>query len=167
MTPTRVKTWVWVVVGIVAVGLLCVIALAGAGLWFVRTHVHIQPSTSAAATSDLQTIRDRFAGQKPLIELDDHGNFVRANTDRPASTQRPESLDIMAFDARKEQVVKVDVPFWLLRLKTRGTLIDLGGGGNFDLAKLRLTVEDLEQFGPTLILDHHDANGSRVIVWSQ
>ena len=30
------------------------------------------------------------------------------------------------------------------------------GGGNVDLAKLRLTVEDLERYGPTLILDHKD-----------
>ena len=41
------------------------------------------------------------------------------------------------------------------------------GGGNVDLAKLHLTVEDLERFGPTLILDHKDHKGSRVLVWSQ
>jgi len=52
-------------------------------------------------------------------------------------------------------------------LKTRGTLVDVGGGGNIDLQKLRLTVEDLERFGPTLIVDHRDMNGSRVVVWSQ
>jgi hypothetical protein len=167
MTQSRVKAWVWVAIGVVAFVILCVITLAAAGLWFVRTHINVQPTTVAAATSDLQTIRDRFASQKPLIELDDRGNFVHANVDRPASTQRPETLNVMAFDAGGERVVKVDIPFWLLRLKNRGSMIDLGGGGNIDLAKLRLTVEDLERFGPTLILDHRDPNGSRVIVWSQ
>jgi len=167
MTQSRVKAWVWVAIGVVAFVILCVITLAAAGLWFVRTHINVQPTTVAAATSDLQTIRDRFASQKPLIELDDHGNFVHANVDRPASTQRPETLNVMAFDAGGERVVRVDIPFWLLRLKNRGSMIDLGGGGNIDLAKLRLTVDDLERFGPTLILDHRDPNGSRVIVWSQ
>jgi hypothetical protein len=163
----KVKTWVWVVIGVIAVCILGVIALAAAGLWFVRSHVNIQPSTVSAATADFQSVRERFATQKPLIELDDRGNFVHANVDRPNGTAHPDSLNIMAFDARDEHVVRMDIPFWLLRLKMRGTRIDIGGNGNIDLAKLRLTVEDLERFGPTLILDHRDANGSRVLVWSQ
>jgi hypothetical protein len=60
----------------------------------------------------------------------------------------------------------MDLPFWLLRLKMQGTRIDVGSG-NVDLAKLRLTVEDLERFGPTLILDQKDGEGARVLIWSQ
>jgi hypothetical protein len=163
----NVKTWVWIAVAIMTLGLLCVVALAAAGLWFVRSHVNVQPTTVAAATSDLQSVRDRFANQKPLIELDDRGNFVHANSDRPNGTKRPETLDIMVFDARDEQVVRVNVPFWLLRLKSRGSLINVNGAGSIDLQKLRLTVEDLERYGPTLIVDHRDMNGSQVVVWSQ
>jgi hypothetical protein len=166
MTKSRVPTWVWVIVATAALAVLGVIALAAAGLWFVRSHVNVQPTTVAAATSDFQTIRQRFGNQAPLIELDDRGNFVHANTDRPNGTTRPDSLNIMAFDARDEKVVHIDIPFWILRLKTRGTLVDVGSG-NIDLQKMRLTVEDLERFGPTLIVDHHDMNGSRVVVWSQ
>jgi len=166
MSRNKVPTWVCIIVGIVTLGILGVVTLAAAGLWFVRSHVNVQPTTVAAATTDFQTIRERFANQKPLIELDDHGNFVHANTDRPNGTKRPESLNVMAFDAREEHVVRVEIPFWMLRLKTRGTLIDVGSG-NIDLQKLRLTVEDLERFGPTLIVDHKDMNGSRVLVWSQ
>jgi hypothetical protein len=73
----------------------------------------------------------------------------------------------MAFDSRDERVVRMDIPFWLLRLRMRGTRINVGGNGNIDLAKLRLTVEDLERFGPTLIVDHRDADGSRVLVWTE
>jgi hypothetical protein len=60
----------------------------------------------------------------------------------------------------------MDIPFWLLRLKMRGTRFDFGGN-NVDLAKLRITVEDLERYGPTLILDHKEPDGSRVLIWSQ
>ena len=163
----KTKTWVWIAIGIIAVCILAVIMAAAVGLWLLRSHVNIQPSTVSAATADFQSVRDRFAAQKPLIELDDRGNFVHANVDRPNGTQRPESLNVMAFDAHDEHVVRMDIPFWLLRLKMRGTRIDVGRSGNVDLAKLRLTVEDLERFGPTLILDHRDADGSRVLVWSQ
>jgi len=36
-----------------------------------------------------------------------------------------------------------------------------------DLEDLKLTVEDLERLGPTLIVDHTMRNGERVLVWSQ
>jgi hypothetical protein len=166
MSKTKIPTWVWIIVGVVTLGILGVITLAAAGLWFVRSHVNVQPTTVAAATTDFQAIRQRFATQKPLIELDDHGNFVHANTDRPNGAKQPDSLNVMAYDAREEHIVRVEIPFWILRLKTRGTLVDVGSG-NIDLQKLRLTVDDLERFGPTLIVDHTDMNGSRVLVWSQ
>ena len=162
----KVKTWVWVVVGIVVCGILGVIAMAAAGLWFVKSHVDIRSTTVAVATQDFQVIRQRFATQKPLIELDEHGGFLRANTDRPAGTQPPKTLNVMAFDPHDEKVVRLELPFWLLRLKGSGGNFDIGRS-NVDLARMRLTVEDLERHGPILILDQKDTDGSRVLVWSQ
>lgn len=162
----KVKTWVWVIAGVVGLGILGIVTMAAAGLWFVRSHVDVRQTTVTAASSDFDTVRARFASQKPLIELDDHGEFIRANTDRPAGSTRPQSLNVMAFDPDDEKVVRMDLPFWLLRLKSGGSRFSVGGG-DVDLAKLRLTVEDLEHFGPTLILDHKDRKGARVLVWSQ
>ena len=167
MSRNRVPTWAWIAIAVVTLGILAVIALAAAGLWFVRSHVNVQPTTVAAAASDFQSVSARFASQKPLIELDDRGNFIHANTDRPNGTKHPESLNVMAFDAREEHVVRIEIPFWLLRLKSRGTIVNVGPSGNIDLQKLRLTVEDLERYGPTLIVDHRDMNGSRVLVWTE
>jgi hypothetical protein len=165
MAP-KVKTWIWIVVGVLILGILGVIAIAAAGLWFLKSHVDIRPTTAAMATVDFQSARDRFAGQKPLIELDDHGDFVHANVDRPNGTRPPETFNLMAFDPRHERVIRMEIPFWLLRLKMRGTRFDVGRN-NVDLAKLRLTVEDLERFGPTLIVDHRDSEGAQVLVWTQ
>lgn len=162
----KVKAWVWVVIGVVVFGILAVVAMAGAGLWFVRSHVDIRSTTTAAATEDFQSIRQRFVTQKPLIELDEHGTFLRANVDRPNGTQRPQTLNVMAFDPHDEKVVRLEVPFWLLRLKGSGGRFDIGRN-NVDLARMRLTVEDLERYGPILILDQRDNDGSRVLVWSQ
>jgi hypothetical protein len=162
----KVKTWVWVIIGIVVCGILGVIAMAGVGLWFVKSHVDIRNTTVAAATEDFQAIRQRFATQKPLIELDEHGRFLRANSDRPTSTQRPQTLSVMVFDPHDEKVVRVELPFWMLRLKMGGTRVGMGRGG-FDMAQLHITVEDLERYGPTLVLDQKDTDGSRVVVWSK
>jgi hypothetical protein len=71
----------------------------------------------------------------------------------------------MAFDPDDARVVRVEIPFWLLRLKLRGG-IDFNGR-RMELDDLKLTVEDLERYGPALVVDHQGSSGERVVVWSQ
>jgi hypothetical protein len=164
----RVKTWVWVVVAIVVVGILCVVAMAGVGFYFFSRHIDTRAASPASAAREFDAIRERFSDQKALIELDDRGRFRRGNTDRPASGRAnpPENLYVLAFDPDDGRIVRVTVPFWLLRLKAGGTSIDFNGN-RMDLEDLKLTVEDLERFGSTLIVDHKTLDGERVLVWSQ
>ena len=72
----------------------------------------------------------------------------------------------MAFDPHDEKVVRMELPFWLLRLKWAARASTSAAATSIS-AKLRLTVEDLERYGPMLILDQKDTDGSRVLVWSQ
>jgi hypothetical protein len=164
----KVKTWVWVAVAIAAVGILGVIAIAGVSLYFFSQHIDTREASPAMAARDFEEISERFKGQRPLIELDKRGEFMRANTDRPASTdgKRPESLNVLVFDPDDGRIVRVTIPFWLLRLKMGGTTIDFNGG-RMKLEDLKLTVEDLERYGPALVVDHKSTAGERVLVWSQ
>jgi hypothetical protein len=164
----KVKTWVWVVVGLFVVGVLCVIAMAGVGFYFFTRHIETRTASPALADRDFAQVTARFSGQKPLIELDRKGHYLRSNTDRkaPPGTAPPDSVHVMAFDPDDGRVVTLTIPFWLLRLKMRGATIDLNGR-SMDLEDLRLTVEDLERFGPTLIVDFTSPDGERVLVWSQ
>jgi hypothetical protein len=164
----KVKTWVWVVLAVVVIGVLCVVAMAGIGLYFFSQHVETRTASPANAARDFEQVKARFAGQKPLIELDEHGRYLRSNTDRtpPANAKSPESINVMAFDPDDGRIVRLSIPFWLVRMKMRGATIDLNGN-HMDLEDLRLTAEDLERFGPTLIVDHKNSSGERVLVWSQ
>ena len=164
----KVKTWVWVVLGIVVVGILCVITVAGVGLYFFSQHVQTRTASPAKAAGEFEQIEARFTGQKPLIELDSRGRYLRANTDRtpPADAKVPEVLNVLAFDPDEGRMVRISIPFWLLRMKMHGATIDFNGR-KMDLEDLKLSVEDLERFGPTLIVDHKNAGGARVLVWSQ
>lgn len=167
----RVKTWVWIVVGLILAIVVCVVAVAGAGFYFFTRHIQTHEASPASASRDFEDVRKQFAGQKPLVELDSHGNFVKSNPDRPASrTGRvPEELNVLAYDSDEGgsgRVVRVTIPFWLLRLKSGGGHIDFNGN-RMDLDDLRLSVEDLERYGPTLIVDHRSDDGKRVLVWSQ
>ena len=164
----KLKTWIWVVVGIVALGILCLIALAGASIYYFSQNIDARTVSASTAASEFDKIRAQFTGQQALIELDERGEFVKANTDRPApaNPRRPEKLYVLAFDPDDGGLVRVTVPFWLLRLKVKDTAIDFGGN-RMDLEDLKLTVEDLERFGPSLVLDQKNRGGDRVLVWTQ
>lgn len=164
----KVKTWIWIVVAIVMVGILGLIAMAGVGVYIATQHIDTRAASAASATRDFDEVKARLSGQKPLIELDGRGRFLRSNADRPtpARITAPEALNVLAFDPDEERIVKVSIPFWVLRMKMGGTTIDFNGN-RMDLEDLKLTVEDLERFGPTLIVDHRASNGERVLVWSQ
>ena len=162
----KVKTWVWVVAGVVVMGVLCLVGVAAAGLWYAKTHIDVRSVSPATAVNDFEEVRRQFNNQKPLIELDERGHFLHANTDRATSDRRPESLHVMAFDPDEERVVRMNIPFWLLRLKSGGSHVNVGHD-SFDLKDMKLTVEDLERYGPTLIVDHKGRAGERVLVWSQ
>jgi hypothetical protein len=163
----KIKTWVWVVAAIVAICSLGAVAGAGMGYYLFTKHCDTKVTSPASAAVEFEQVTAQFVGQKPLIELDERGRFLRANPDRPGrpDMRRPDQLYVLAFDPDDERIVKVTIPFWLLRLKARGT-IDFNGG-QLELEDLKLTVEDLERFGPTLIVDHKSTGGERVLVWSQ
>jgi hypothetical protein len=156
----KVKTWVWVVLGIVVIGVLAVIAMAGVGLYLFSQHVNTRAASPANAAREFEQVKTRFGDQKPLIELDDHGRYLRSLTDRTPP------INVLAFDPDDGRIVRVSIPFWIVRMKMRGATIDLNGN-HMNLEDLKLTAEDLERFGPTLIVDHKNTTGERVLVWSQ
>jgi hypothetical protein len=164
----KVKTWIWVIVGIVVVCILGIVAMAGVGFYFFSQHFDTQAASPAKASVQFEQARAPFKDQKPLIELDERGRFLRSNPDRPPQTngRTPAQLHVLAFDPDDQRIVRVTIPFWLLRFKSRGARVDFNGG-RLDLEDLKLTVEDLERFGPTLIVDHKATSGERVLVWSQ
>lgn len=163
----KIKAWIWVVAAIVILGILGVVAMAGVGFYFFSQHFDTKVVSRENAGEEFEEVKARFAKQKPLIELDEHGRFLRANVDRPANpnTKVPDQLYVLAFDPGDRRIVRVNLPFWMLRLKAHGT-VDFNAS-KLDLEDLKLTVEDLERFGPTLIVDHQGTSGERVLVWSQ
>lgn len=109
----KVKTWVWVVVAIVVVGILGIVAMAGIGFYFFSQHIDTRAASPASAAREFDEIRTRFGAQAPLIELDDRGRFVRAHTDRPlpAHVTTPQNLHVLAFDPDEGRIVQVNLPF--------------------------------------------------------
>lgn len=164
----KVKTWIWIIAAVVIVGILGLVAMAGVGFYYASQHIDTRAASPTSAAKDFEDVRARFQNQPPLIELDDRGHFHRANAKRalPATVTPPEKLYVLAYDPDEGRIVRLSIPFWLLRLKMAGATVDFNGR-QMDLEDLKLSIEDLERYGPTLIAEHKAPDGSHVIVWSQ
>ena len=96
----KVRTWVWIVAGIAVFCVLALVAVVGSAFFYMSRHIETKSATPASAAREFEAVRSGFSGQKPLIELDRNGRFVRAHTDRPAPPNAavPDQLRILAFD---------------------------------------------------------------------
>ena len=151
---------------IVGVFVLLVILGLGSAVWLFTSTVDIGEADEASAVREFERIRARFAGVQPVIVVEDGEPTVAR---RPAEgTPRADlsTLRIVAWDPDDRTLARIDIPFWLLRLKSGpieiGTSHPPFGNGN-----LGITVEELEQLGATLVLDHEDRDGDRVLAWTQ
>lgn len=165
------KTWISVLIAaVIVVGILAVTVVGGTA-FFIYRHVNAQYTTETRAGEEFTAARARFAGQQPLIELRHneepvlHRDVIKNGhrTDR-----KLELLRVLAYDENAGKIVRVSIPFWLLRLVPSKNLSFLHDEGiDLDTRRVRLTLEDLERRGPGLILDEKDRRGSQVLVWTE
>jgi hypothetical protein len=170
MSQNKLPTWVSILIaGIIIVGILAVTVVGGAA-YFIYRHVNTSFTAVEKAETEFTEARARFAGQQPLIEVrhDDEPVIHREIVaEAPMSSRKLEALRVLAYDQRAHKLVRVSIPFWLLRLAPTRHFSLNDNGFDFDSDRVRLTVDDLERRGPGLIIDTKDRHGSHVLVWTE
>jgi len=169
MAQKRIATWAAVLIaGVIIVGMLAVAAVGGAA-FFIYRHVNTSFTGQESATEQFSAARARFAGQRPLIELA-HGDepVVHRELAKGTPGHRLDSIRVLAYDLRAGKLVRVSIPFWLLRLVPSNHFSFLNDNGiEIDSDRVRLTIEDLERHGPGLVLDTRDRHGAQVLIWTE
>ena len=171
MASTK-RTWIWVVLGILATFVLVVgVFIVGTIVEF-RRHVKNEYVESAVAEQEFARTRTRFAGQQPLIEFTGR----RRGTD-DALIHRPDEnaprvkinvLRVLIYDLQQGHLIHADIPGWLLRMMPESG----GYGGSFttefddEFQHHRLTLDDLERHGLGLVLEGHNDN-TRILMWTE
>jgi len=160
------RTWLWIVLTVVGLCFIAVIAVAGFGLYFVRNHVSTATATPTQAFKAFDAAGARFKDAKPIFEVDDrrHPKLLRNLSDLPSSPEKAEFVWVLAWDPDRNRLVKMSMPFWLLRYGKQK--IDISEGG-FDFERLQLDVNELQRVGPVLLFDYRSMNGERVLIWTQ
>ena len=162
------KTWLKIIFVLIALGMLGMCAVAGAGIYFVTQHVSTSTVSSSSALQQFEEARARFEGQTPLIEIDSTER-VRRMRDigaMPTADTRTKSLGVMVWNPEEERIVNLKLPLWILTMGQKK--VELGmGPDSFDLRRLELDLKELERVGPLLIVDIHTVTGERILVWTE
>jgi hypothetical protein len=72
---------------------------------------------------------------------------------------------VLAYNDDDGNLVKMDIPFWLLRMK-KGP-INLGASAGNWSDRVKITVEDLERYGPGIILEASPRERGRALLWTE
>ena len=163
------KTWVSILVaGLIIVALFCLAAIGGATYW-VRRHVATEIASTESASGEFEQQRRRFSGQQALIELRGESEAPTIHRRASAGGELPQTLRVLAFEPGDRKLVRINIPFWLLRLApSRPLTLRDGVGISLEDDRLHLTVQDLDRAGPGLILDARDLHGgTQALVWTE
>jgi len=162
------RTWLKIILVLIALGMLGMCAVAGAGVYFVSQHVNTSSISAPDALQQFDDARAKFKDVRPLIEIDEneHVNQLRAVSEIPTAEVKATTLMVMAWDPTDERIVNFKIPLWVLGIGERK--IDLGiGAESFDMRRLKINAKDLERIGPALVLDLKAPSGDRALVWTQ
>jgi hypothetical protein len=169
MSPSNKKTWLSILIAAVIIVGIMAVAVVGGTAYFFSRHISTQLTPSDDAVHEFAAARERFTGQQPLIEIRRGDQAVVHREVIPASmpATKLESLRVLAYDTHAGKLVRVSIPFWLLRMAPSHNFSLIDNGIDFDSERVHLTVEDLERRGPGLILDQADRRGSQVLIWTE
>lgn len=163
-----VKTWVWVVVGVVTVLTVGCFAVVGTGVYLASRNFKIEAASETSANDRFEQALARLPNRTPLLILGGASGLRRAerNTAVEQSTQPAavNALHFLVWDPDDRKMVEFRVPFWLFRLSGS---VDVGSDGHFNFEDLKLTPEEVARRGPGLILDHKGKRGERVMMWAE
>jgi hypothetical protein len=161
--------WAVIILGGAAFVLIVVVGLAAVAGYVVYQQFAFKATAADehSAEDEFRKVVATFEGQKPY-QVVKEGQPVISDAP-PRDPGKPvEAIHILVWNPDDQKVIRLNVPFWLLRM-TKGHPIKLtpDGDSHGESMFLKVTAEDLERRGPGLILDHKEASGERVLVWSQ
>jgi hypothetical protein len=162
----------WVVIAFGVAVLLVFVGIGvivGVTVWF-QQNMQVQGSTDRDAQTEFEAVRKKFGGREPLLELRSGvPQYTAAAVTARASAGERAQLDrlhVLVWDPEEEKLSRISLPFWLLRMKSDPIRIGSYASG-LDDGGVDLRPEDIEKYGPGVILDTALEHGHRVLLWAQ
>jgi hypothetical protein len=145
------RTWVKATLGAVVLVVLAFVGLAATGAYFVFRNMKA-----------IDAVKVRFGTRPHLVEIGDPRRAdIRINRPADPSPARVDTLHIMNWKGETGELSRTKAPLWLMRFSSVNVLSRLGLAPE----RFRLTVADIERYGPGIIADYAAPGATRVLVW--
>jgi hypothetical protein len=170
MTAAAARTWRHVAVAAMVGIIIAAVAVGGSLAFLFFRHVRSEEMPVQTADARLAEARARFGAQPALLRIDADGDAVLAGRSDAGGAPAPvAALRVLAYDSGQARLTDISIPFWLLRLAPNGRIsFDSGSGSiQLDAERLHLNVAALEALGPGLVLDHVEAAGMKILIWTE
>jgi hypothetical protein len=156
------RTWVKVTIGGVALLVLALGALAATSAYFVLRHMDKRTGAEPDAVQAIEAVKGRFGPRPPLIQIVDPARGdVRINRATDASATPVDTIHVLNWKSDTHELVRADLPLWLMRFSSVNLASQLGIAPD----RFRLTVADVQRYGPGIVVDYGSQGTSRVLVW--
>jgi hypothetical protein len=156
------RTWVKATLGGVALIAVALVALAATGAYFVFRNMEKRAGSEAEAVQAIDAVKARFGSRPPLVEIiDPQRADIRINRSVEATVPRVDTIHVINWKSDTGELIRTDVPLWLMRFSTMNIASQLG----IAPAKFRLTVSDVERYGPGIVVDYASQGAFRVLLW--
>ena len=156
------RTWVKATLWGIALVAVAFAALAGTGTYIVLRGIDKRTGSESEAVQAIDAVKARFGSRPPLIELvDPQRADIRINRPGETSPTHVDTIHIVNWKRDTGELIRAEVPLWLMRFSSVNVLSQLG----IAAAKFRLTVKDIERYGPGIVVEYGSQGTSRVLVW--
>ena len=156
------RTWLKVTLWGVALAVLVFAALAGTGAYYFLRHLETGRAAEADTLKEFETIRAKFGSREPLILLikPESGDIRISRTTHPQGL-RASTIHVLTWTAEDQDRLRTDLPLWLMRFSSVNILSRLGIAPD----KFRLTLQDVERYGPGIVADYRRPGHSHALIW--
>lgn len=156
------RGWVKLTIGGAVLVLLCMLILGGTAGYYVFRSMQRSSGTEQTAAAEIEKIRTRFGPRPPLVEIGDPRRMdVRINRDGTAPAAPVKTMHVVSWSAEEGEIVRLELPLWLMRFSSVNLLSKIGVVPD----SFRLTVDDIEAYGPGVVVDYKQPESMRVLLW--
>ena len=138
--------------------------LAASVSFVLWRHTSLTKPAAADADAAFAQIRERYKGRAPLIEIKDVARSMDVKINRlPETAPRHhiKHFHVVVWDSRQGTMVRSSAPVWWMQFNANNVLTNLG----VPLGGYNLSVQDVERYGPGIIIDFQPPGGGHMLVW--
>ena len=140
------------------------IAVFGAMAWRATSTEVIE---GADVLQRFDALRAQLGAGPPILSLAQDGTVRnRVAAPEPGAVTSLSRIVVFVYRADTGRLIKTRIPFWFFRIKAPAADFALEGTA-LSFQKLGITADDLQSYGPRVVIDHRTQGGGRLLIWTE